>query len=112
MRQGLSLLFIILAGFLHVGAEPLSPSIPTPLKPGEYAWAGQNSSLAALPSSLAQAPSLHFGNVGDPVWMRFRLEAPQKGRWWLYTQLRTPEFMRLYVDRKDLGAHGTGYDFR
>lgn len=56
--------------------------------------------------------SLNFGAYGSPVLVRIPLEALHAGRWWLVTDLRTPEFLHARLGSRDLGDFGTGHPFR
>lgn len=67
---------------------------------------------AALPDSgFHPVGSLSLGAYGAPYLVRIPLRSPRPGRWWLSSELRTPERMRLGSTAGDLGEHGTGIPF-
>lgn len=60
----------------------------------------------------APASSLRLGACTSGVALRIVLDAPQRGRWWWTSELRTPEELRLRSGDRDLGVFGTSRPFR
>lgn len=68
--------------------------------------------IADIPAeSLQNATDMNFGRASSPVLLRTVLQAPQAGTWWIWSELRTPEHLRLWLDGRDLGPFGTGEPF-
>lgn len=65
-----------------------------------------------IPSNVFRSTTtLNLGRYRPPLLLRIALQAPRPGRWWLTSELRTPEHLHLRLGSRDLGDHGTGEPF-
>lgn len=105
-------LFRVMAGALVL---PLDAVMPIEAEHVRFAPLRSGESLSSKDwgrQAFRPATSLNFGAYGAPVLIKIPLDAVHAGRWWLVTDLRTPEFMHARLGHRDLGDFGTGQPFR